>query len=442
MSARPSPSATPPSVAPPSYGAVLRTPHASRTFAAALLGRLSYGVLPLPLVLAVKNATGSYAAAGIVTAVFGACSVLLSPFRAGLVDRYGPRRALLPMSFLYAALLTVLALTCREPGAPVPLIGALAGLAGCCCPPLGPTMRMLWGRLMPNREMLQRAYSLDGVAEELLFVTGPLLIGIPLVYEFPVIGVLIAAGLVVVGPVVMVASPLAARAEAGARGKEGGGKRGARVRMPGLGLPVAVAAGVGLALGGIELLAVAFTEEQGRPEFVGWTQAALSVGSAVGGLAYGAVGWRSGARTRLPVIALGLGCALALAGFSPGVYVFAAAAALAGLFIAPAITTSYLLADEAAGAGSRTRAGAWVNTSLNAGSSVGTAVVGLVVGRLPLALCFVLAAVPVLCSAGAGLFLRGGQSSEPESGRESEPAPEAEPAVVRSSSPGPSSSEF
>jgi predicted MFS family arabinose efflux permease len=379
---------TPPT-AKPSYAAVLRTPQALRTFGSALL--------------AAKNATGSYAAAGLAMAVYGACAVLFGPARAGLVDRYGPRRALVPLAGAFAALLVVLGIVCWEPGVPAPLVAALAGLAGSCCPPLGPTMRVLWGRLVPGRAMLQRAYSLDGVVEELLYVTGPLMVSIPVVYAYPSIGVLAAAALVLTGTLAMVTSPVAAHTDAPA-GKSAGRTRARRI--PGIGLPTALAAAVGLTLGGIGLLGIAFTESHGRPEAISWVEASLAVGSAVGGLVYGMIGWRSGARDRLLVIACLLGCALAAAGFSPGVYVLAPAVAVVGLFIAPAITTAYLIADEAAAPGTRARAGAWVNTALNAGTSVGTAVVGLLVGRLPLTLCYVLVAVPVLCAAATALALR------------------------------------
>lgn len=62
-----------------SYAALLRVPHARRTFGAALLGRLSYGTVSLSLMLAVKSATGSYTVAGTAMALFGAASVFLSP---------------------------------------------------------------------------------------------------------------------------------------------------------------------------------------------------------------------------------------------------------------------------------------------------------------------------------------------------------------------------
>ncbi|MEW2128052.1 MFS transporter [Streptomyces sp. NPDC007259] len=389
----------------PSYAAVLRAPHAARTFAAALTGRLSYGIAPLALLLAVKDATGSYSAAGTVMALFGAASVLLSPARAGLIDRYGPRRALLPMAGLYAVLLTVLALVTWRPGASPLFLGALATAAGACTPPLGPVMRALWSGLVPDRELLRRAYSLDGVAEELLYVTGPLLVGVLVTVTGPAAGVLAGAVLIAVGAGALVTSPAVPRGKpehgTGADGSAGPGLRLGAV--PALRRAVLVTAAVGLCLGALDLLVVALTEAMHRVSAVSWALAALSVTSAVGGLAYGALRWRAPLGMRLPATAAGLGMAVAAAGLAGNVYVLIAVVGVAGLFVAPTLTTAYLIADESVDAARRTRAGAWVNTAFNAGSSGGTAAVGLLVDRLPLALCCAVAAAPaLLCAAAVG----------------------------------------
>ncbi|WP_327295200.1 MULTISPECIES: MFS transporter [unclassified Streptomyces] len=391
----------------PSYAAVLRPPHARRTFGAALIGRLSYGMVSLSLVLAVKDASGSFTLAGTAMALFGATSVCLSPARAALVDRYGPRRALVPMAGGYAVLLLVLAAATRRPGTPPPLIAALAAAAGAGTPPLGPTMRTLWRRLVPGRELLQRAYSLDGVAEELLYVAGPLLVGALVTCASPSAGVAVSALLVLAGTLALVTSPVAAGPYQENPGSPPGsppcdtGPVGVRSRWPRQ--PVVVAAGVGLALGGLDLLVVADAGRHGRPDAVAWVLAALSASSVVGGLVNGAVSWRAPARLRLALSAAGLGLTLTGAGLAPDLRVLAAAAALAGLFVAPALTTAYLIADESAGPSARTRAGAWVNTAVNAGSTGGTAAVGVLVGRVPLALCFALAAAPALFSAASVL---------------------------------------
>ncbi|MFF1920340.1 MFS transporter [Streptomyces sp. NPDC058221] len=387
----------------PSYAAVLRTPHAARTFGAALLGRLSYGMAPLALLLAIKDASGSYSVAGGAMALFGAASVILSPARAALIDRYGPRRVLPPMAGLYAALLTVTALATWNPGVHSPVLCALAVAAGATTPPLGPVMRALWSGLVPDRELLQRAYSLDGVAEELLYVTGPLLVGVIVRAGRPAAAVLAGAVLVFAGAVALVSSPAASRTHASPEPLPADTPAAPRLRLHGIAAlrqAVLVTAAVGLGLGALDLLVVAFTEQHGRAAAVSWVLAALSAGSAVGGLAYGAVRWRSSGRVRLPVVAAGLGAALLVAGLSSRLYVLVAVVAVAGLFVAPALTTAYLIADESVDAARRTQAGAWVNTAFNAGSSAGTAAVGLLVDRLPLGLCFALAAAPaLLCAA-------------------------------------------
>ncbi|CAL9588661.1 MFS transporter [Streptomyces sp. enrichment culture] len=375
----------------PSYAAVLRAPHARRTFSAALVGRLSYGTVSLALMLSLTRSTGSYAVAGLVMALFGATSVFLSPYRASLVDRHGPRRALLPMALLYAALLCVLAAACRRPGTTEAVLAVTAGLAGACTPPLGPTMRAVWAELLPDRRLLQRAYSLDGVAEELLFVSGPLLVGGIVAVASPVVGVVLSAVLVAVGTLAFVTSPATAALRPAGRGKSDGPAPGRGGPGQGRALlqPVVVAAGVGISVSAVDLLAVAYAGERGLGDgTVAWVLAALSVGSAVGGLVNGAVAWSSPARARLPFFAAGVGVCLAAAGLAPGLGTLLLAVTCAGLFVAPALTTAYLIADESAAPGFRVRAGTWCNTAVNAGMSVGAAAVGLLVERLPLPVCF------------------------------------------------------
>ncbi|AWS43367.1 MFS transporter [Streptosporangium sp. 'caverna'] len=398
---------------PPSYLVVLRTPQTCRAFGAALLGRLSYGTVFLSLVLALTAATGSYAVAGGVMALFGLASSLLSPLRAGLIDRYGSRRALPPMAVLYALLLTCLAAATWQPGTSGALLAALAVAAGACTPPLGPVMRALWSDLLPDRQLLQRAYSLDTVAEESLFVTGPLLAGLLAAFATPAAGVGLSAVLVLTGTFAFVLSPAVRTAQALHAGTPHDGPRTdpapstSRWRWmrgaAGLGRPVAVSAAVGLCLGALSLLMVVFAERYHQAAAVAWVEAALSVGSAVGGLAYGAFSWRVSGQVRLPVLAAALGLTLAAAGLSPNLYVLVAVVGVAGLFVAPVLTTAYLLADESAAPHNRTRAGAWVNTAFNTGSSSGTATIGLLVGSLPLALCFAVVAVPPLLAAATAL---------------------------------------
>nr|WP_055506253.1 MFS transporter [Nonomuraea pusilla] len=398
--------------------ALLRVRGTFRAFSAALLGRLSYGTVFLSLTLGVAGASGSYAVAGTAMALFGLCVSTLSPLRAALIDRYGARRALPPMAAAYALLLGCLAVAVWRPGADAVPLCALAGAAGACAPPLGPTMRALWGHLAPGPEALQRAYGLDAVMEELIFVTGPLLAGLFLLVS-PGAGVAASAVLVLTGTVAFASSP-AVRAMDASREAT---RRGPRNERPGgwwrrgpLPMTVTVTAAAGLCLGAVSLLLVAFAGQRGQTALVPWLEAAQAAGSALGGLLYAAVPWRSPLRVRLALLAAGLGLAVALAGLAPGGAAMAAAVFAAGVFVSPLLTTGYLLADEAAGEEHRTQAGAWVNTALNTGVSAGNAGSGLLAGWLALPLCFAAAAVPVLASAAAaagGVRRRTGAPAEP-----------------------------
>ncbi|MFD8814925.1 MFS transporter [Streptomyces sp. NPDC059627] len=379
----------------PSYAAVLRVPHARRTFLAALTARLAYGTVSLSVLLSVTRATGSYALSGLVMALFGGSAVVLMPVRAALVDRYGPRRALPPMAAAYSSVLCLLAALTWRPGGPPVALAVTVTLAGCCAPPLGPTMRAVWGRLAEDPALLRRAYSLDGVAEELLYVSGPALVGLLLRFGPPPAGLLLSAVLMLTGTCAFVVSP-AVRGAVPPKRKTG--------RTPGRfpAAPVVAVAGLGLALSAADLLVMAFAEQRSySTQVVPWVLGALSAGSAAGGLLNGVVEWRRPAAERLAWLSAGLGVVLVVAGFAPGMWALAGAMAVAGAFVAPVLTTAYLLADESAGEGERTRAGAWVNAAVNAGSSGGSAVAGLLAGRLPVAVCFALAGgVAVVSAAG------------------------------------------
>lgn len=75
-------------------------------------------------------------------------------------------------------------------------------------------MRTLWRDLVPDPRLLQRAFSLDAVAEELPFVAGPLLVGLLLHSATPSVGIAVSVALVRTGSLALTSSP-AVRGEVG-----------------------------------------------------------------------------------------------------------------------------------------------------------------------------------------------------------------------------------
>ncbi|MET9710798.1 MFS transporter [Nocardiopsis alba] len=372
----------------PSYRAVMRVTGAYRFLIPALLGRSSYGLVSLALVLSVVHATGSYSHVGVVVGVFGATVAALSPLRARLIDRHGPCAALPPMAALFALALLGLAVTTWSGGAGLGVLVALAAMAGACAPPLGPVTRSLWSHLIADRSLLQRAYSLDTVVEELIFLGGPLLLGALLPWGPPPIGLVVGALLVSTGTWGLVTSPVArsmSRRSPESRSAPAPGTdvTPRPVARGGLLTAVALSGAAGLALGATGLINVAFAEQHGRVEAVVFLETLQTTGGVVGGLIYGAVSWRAGTRARLVLTSLALGGGVAAAAFAPDVAALSAVLFVVGVVGAPLITTSYLLADESVTADRRTRAGNWVNTAYNAGSSVGGAAIGVLLTLTP-----------------------------------------------------------
>jgi len=377
------------------YGAVLRVPGARRAFASSLVGRLAYGIVLLSLVLTLTAGNRGYGLAGLAAALLGAGIVLASPARARLVDRHGPRLVLPPMAAGFAAAVTALALIRPGSGARDAVIAALAAAAGASAPPLGVVMRALWSTLVGDGDALQAAYGLDGVAEELLYVAGPAAVGVITVTAAPAVGLLASAGLVAAGTALFLASP-ALRAwprpetgpPAGPAGDAGSSRAVLAVAL--------VTAAAGLCLSGLGLVIVAFCQARHAPAAVAWVEAAMSAGSAAGGLWYGAVTWRSSARRRLAALVAGLAVVLAPVALSPGFAVLAVLVAVAGTLVSPALATAYVLANGLAPPGARSRAGNWVSSGYNAGSSAGSVLAGQLVGRVPLGACLPVLAAPAL----------------------------------------------
>jgi MFS family permease len=381
------------------YRAVLRTPHACGAFVASLVGRLCYGIVGLSLILTLTDGRHDYGFAGLVMALFGAAIVLVSPFRAWMVDRHGPRLALPPMAAGFAAVLVAIAVIPVRSGVNDAAIAVLAAAAGACAPPLGVVMRTLWSALIDDPKFLQTAYSLDGVAEELLNVTGPVIAGVILVAAAPAVGLLVSAGLAVAGTGLFLRSPALRRRPASAARPASStadaapGEAGAGRAI--LALALATSA-IGLCLGGLGLVVVAFSQARHDLAAVAWIEAALSVGSALGGLGYGAVAWRISAQHRLVLLVAGLAVVLIPAALSPNLPVLALLIGLAGVLVSPALATAYVLAGSLASPQARNRAGNWVNSGYNAGNSAGTVVSGQLVGRIPLNACLPVLMAPAL----------------------------------------------
>lgn len=359
------------------YARILRTPQVLPLLAAALVARLPIGIDSLAIVLFLRERTGSYAAAGFVSAVFALGGGAGAPLSGRLVDRFGQRRVLAPLALVHAGGLGLpVALTLL--GAPLALLAPAALLAGVAMPPISATMRPLWGPMLgDDPDLLPAAYALDSVIIEFVFVLGPLLTAAATALLSPVAAIALAAALVIGGTLAFTASP-PSRAWEPDRSGGGHGWLGA-LRSPGLRTLVAVTLPLGFCFGAMEVTLPAFSEDMASRVWAGVLLAVWSLGSAAGGIYYGA---RAGTLPLGPTYVRLAGVLpltfLPLAA-TPSVWVMPVLCLVAGVAIAPLLASGNQLAGDVAPAGALTEAYTWPITALVVGLAAGNAAAGVLV---------------------------------------------------------------
>jgi MFS family permease len=352
------------------YVNLLRSRHVARLLAGTLVGRLPSGMAPVAIPLALREAHAPYWFVGFGVGAFAIATAVGGPLLGRLVDRVGQPLVLLPTAVLAGCGLLLIA---ADPGRRASVVaGAL--LAGAASPPLEPCLRVLWPAVVAA-EKLESAYALDAAAQELIFVGGPLIVAGCVAVASPVTA-LCAAALLGLAGVLVVATAGPARAwRAPARERDWLGplrSRGLVVLLTGL-------TGVGVALGTLNVVVVAYAEEHRVPGGAPALLALNALGALIGGLAYGAVRrWRVRPARRALLLAVGLAPGYALLCPMPAPPLMACLMLLTGLFLAPVLTVSFVLVAELAPAGTVTEAFAWLVTLITTGTALGSAVVGLV----------------------------------------------------------------
>ena len=346
--------------------------------------------------LFLRERTGSYAAAGAVAAAFGIALGVSSPVIGRVIDRRGLRQVLVPLALAHAAAMVALVVFGLA-GAPVWLLGVFAGAAGAFLPPLGSVSRALWPRILREEEpgLLATALALEGVLVELVFVAGPLLTALLSAVVDPAAALILSPVLLLGGLAGFLVQPpvrtWVISTDAGSNGPLGA------LRSPGIQTLILVTLPMGFCFGAMEVTLPAFTEEHGARGLAGVMVAVWSLGSATGGLLYGARHWSGSAGRRFARLAALLPIGYLPLALAPSMGVMFGLALLAGLCIAPTLTAGNQIAGDVAPSGAETEAYTWPITSLVIGLSIGNWSAGAIVEAVDLQAAF------LACAAGAGI---------------------------------------
>ncbi|KAA9134929.1 MFS transporter [Microbacterium caowuchunii] len=391
------------------YIDVLRLPGVLPTFGVALIGRGAYALVFLPLLYAVTDATGSIGLAGIAVGLYGAGASFLAPLRAWFIDRFGARRVLALLVVMFSTTVAVIGLSALYAPDGATLV-ILAAVAGALAPPLGPTMRVAWGRLTPTRELLKKGLSFDAVVEELLYLGGPAATGLALAFIAPGTALLIPACLVLVGGLFFVASR--AVGDMGPRppaDEEAPRERPLVLdpRFVAVLIPVLVAGAIS---GSISISVPVIVSDAGGPAAAGIALGLFAGGSAVGGLVFGALRVPGSPIRQLLILSTALVAISSTIAVLTGAVAVSLVLAAAGLFFSPVMIVAYFAAHQAGGEHRQNSATTWANTSHNVGATLGSALAGVIIQAVtvPAATFGIAAGAAALLIAGALLSRTGG----------------------------------
>jgi len=372
------------------YAAVLRAPHVAALITATLLARFPIGINALAIILYLRAERGSFAVAGAVAGALAAGAGVGAPVQGRLVDRFGQRRVLVPLGLLHAAALGAIVGTASL-GAPAVVLALCGFLAGFAIPPTSSVLRSMWPALLREQpELIPSAYALDSVLIELIFVLGPLLTAVVATVLSPPAALIVSAASVIGGTVMFTALP-PSRAIQPDPDRPDAGVWGALV-APGVRTLVLTSLPAGVGIGICEVTIPAFSHEMGAAAAAGVLLAVWSLGSACGGLVYGALRNRPPLNRVHLAVTAGLPVSLLPLAAATSVPVMALLVIPAGMFIAPLLATRNELIGWVAPEGSKTEAYTWPVTAFVGGIAIGSALAGTIVEQSSWRTAFLLAA--------------------------------------------------
>lgn len=355
------------------YKDLFNAPGAAAFVGAGLLGRIALPMTGIGIITMLSQRSGSYALAGGVAAAFVMTYALMSPQTSRLVDRHGQSRVL-PLATLVSVLGFVLLACASAWQAASWLLFAGAVMAG-VMPSVSAMVRARWSARLAGQGRLQTAYSLETVLDEVTFIVGPpLAVGLSLSMS-PEAGVIAAALLLALG----VAALLSQRKSEPPVAVDIAARRVSVIRLMEMRLLTLLLVAMGLIVGTVDIVSVAFAEQLGQPAMASLVLAAYATGSCLAGLAYGAVVLSAPLGRQLLWGGLATAVATVPLLFAGNMSGLALTVLVAGVFFAPTMIVAMSLVERIVPEQQLTEGMTWVLSGLNAGVALGAAVSGRLV---------------------------------------------------------------
>ncbi len=344
--------------------------------------RLPTAMLPLGILLYVADRTGSFATGGLAVAALSVGGGLGGSLVGLAADRWGQRPVM-----LLATLVQVLALGAFLVLGPAEVLAVTMGLSvliGLTNPQAGAMARSRWAVVARLREdrasFTSTAMAWEGAIDESSFVVGPVLVSTVAGLTEPAVGLLLALLLAAVAQTGFALHPTSLPGR-GSTTHEDHRDRGPLPFVHVTCLLVAMAS-VGLVFGATQTGVAARLALAGSDELTGPVYASMGVGSAIAGLLTTRLplSFRLESRIAVSGVLIALGGLASVVAQEPAL--LAGSCLLLGVALAPALVSSYALAERAAPRGWGTTMMTMLGTANVVGVAAGAAIAGILVDRV------------------------------------------------------------
>ncbi|MFL6025977.1 MAG: MFS transporter [Friedmanniella sp.] len=359
------------------YGEVLADPAARAFSLAGLVARLPLSMTGIGIVLLVSLTTGSFALAGLVTAVATLSGGLAAPLWGRAIDRTGQAPVLVAASLIWTvgqALLLAAVLLAW----PVPVTLVAAVLVGLGFSLAGSAVRARWSHRLQGSPLLDTAFAVEAVLDEVIFIIGPVLVTFLATAVHPAAGLGVSALVGLVGALALAAQR---RTQPPVPGRRAAGRARGRIAPRALVPVVAASVALGAVFGGMEVVVIAFATETGVLPYAGAILMAWAIGSLVAGVVTGTLTWRRSPATRFRVGAVCLALSLLPLPWVREPVLVAALLLVGGMAIAPTLIASAAVTRAVVPQSRLTEALAWGSTGIAGGLAAGAAGLGYLIDR-------------------------------------------------------------
>ena len=354
------------------YLDILRYRQAWKFSAAGLVLRLPMSMVGLSTILMVRAEYGNYTLAGAVSAVNIIVMAICAPVLARRVDRHGQLRVMGP-AWVIATLSMCGLVAAVFMHAPEWLLFIPAALAGATWGAPGALVRSRWSTILHKPGQLTTAYALESAVDEFVYIVGPVLSTVLGTVLHPGTGLAISIVALAVGGTLFLSR---SDSEPAIIPYDPNAPRESVIRKPVVLVMATTYIGMGMTFGAMEVSMVSFTEELDVPALGGILLALFSIGSLSAALVYGARTWRRPTWQLFVfgVILMAIGMSFFPVTFN--IWTMAAVILITGLTCAPTMTNVNVIIQKSVSPVKLTEGLTWMSTSINLGTSLGTAIAG------------------------------------------------------------------